>query len=273
MADQIDMTYFLGKLAESTPEGSPMDPRRVFFLSVLDVVQKYIAHEFAEDDGKRERRAARSQRQNRVTKRRRESSPTPRQSSNKKRRVATTTANPKRTSEERQASISREIRDSDPVPPPQLPASQPAYELADYEALADKYESLEPDAKLVETRGRIRADPGLSDMCKIVLILTTQIPPGFWTTYETIQHHLIKMGRGCTIDEISEALAENPFGDAVPCHRVIDSGGGFGKLMDLGSHYDDQEQMLGLLEEGFQIMDGGCAGGTELCEFVGCPRV
>ncbi|OTA66470.1 hypothetical protein K449DRAFT_390904 [Hypoxylon sp. EC38] len=268
MDDQIDMTYFLDKLAESTPEGSPMDPRRVFFLSVLDVVQKYIAHEFAEDDRKRERRAARSERQNRATKRRRESSPTPRQSSNKKKRVATT-AKPKPTSKERQASTSREIRDSDTVPPPQLPA----HKLADYEALADKYESLEPDTKLVETRRRIRAEPGLSDMCKIVLILTTQIPPGFWTTYEAIQQHLIKMGRGCTIDEISQILADNPFGDAVPCHRVIDSGGGFGKLMDLGSHYDDQEQMLGLLEEGFQIMDGGCAGGTELREFVGCPRV
>lgn len=276
-----------------------IDKRRVFFLMVLECIREVTAEEHAQEK-KRARRAAQSQKQHRVGKRYRESPTLRRQSSSNLNR-AVIAAKPQPTLEEqklhisrwldsipdpvkqpgteeereRKALIRRLLQSQDSASPSRPLAPRPAFEPVDEEARADKYEAQETDAELVETRRRIRAQPGLSDLCKIVLLLTTQLPYGVWTTYKAMQDHLIRIRRGCPIYEIGQFLAQNPLGRAVPCHRVIARAGGFGKPMELGSHYEDREEMLELLlEEGMEIRaDGSPKVENFVREFVGCPRV
>ncbi|KAI0131740.1 hypothetical protein F4776DRAFT_627692 [Hypoxylon sp. NC0597] len=285
---------------ESIMEVPPADPQRVAARAVGRTPEEHAALEQALAKRRAQRAAQRQQRQ-RINKRtkRRPKSPEPEESSNENRVV--TIAKPEPALEELKLDVSRWlddipgeleqpmtadeyerqalfhliIRNSDPGPPSRPLAPCLAYMPVSDEAWADRYEASETDAVLVKARRQIRAEPGLSDLCKIVLLLTTQIPFRSWTTYKAIQDHLIMIRRGCPIYEIGQFLAQNPVGDAVPCHRVIASAGGFGKPMDLGWHYDNREEMLELLlEEGMEIKsDGSAMIFGFLREFVGCPRV
>ncbi|KAI1417641.1 hypothetical protein F5Y13DRAFT_151501 [Hypoxylon sp. FL1857] len=168
-----------------------------------------------------------------------------------------------------------EIWDLDPLMRPiPKPTGRRAFDLPYHEARADKYEATEPQAELTETRRQIRAEPGLSHQCKIVLILVTQIPRGRWTTYATIHVHLLEMGYFCLEGQIGDVLAENTLGGAVPCHRVIAKCGFLGRPMDLGRHCGNHEEVVELLsEEGVKFRADGSLTDDAFRDFVGCPRV
>ncbi|KAI0841574.1 hypothetical protein F5Y06DRAFT_194063 [Hypoxylon sp. FL0890] len=286
-------------------EVPPADPRRVAARAVGRTPEEHAALERALAR-RRARRAARSQQQGGTPKRRQESpAPAAGQSINETR--ITTTAKPQLTPEERQlnafkrlfaipwfkdavlvaererlASIRRAenrrrgIWDPEPIPRllqgwiRRLPVPPRSY----YENLADEYEAHEQDPGLVETRARIRAETGLSEIWRIVLLLVTQIPWGRWTTYPAIHEHLRETGCQCPAYQICQALCKNPLGDAVPYHRVLASAGGFGRPMNVGYHCEDEEEMCELLlQEGMELRADGSPKGVVFREFVGCPRV
>lgn len=58
---------------------------------------------------------------------------------------------------------------------------------------------------------------------KRVLALLCQVPRGSVTTYGLLAAHL-----GSSPRAVGNAMRENPFAPAVPCHRVVATGGGLG---------------------------------------------
>ncbi|KAI0011776.1 hypothetical protein F4779DRAFT_156944 [Xylariaceae sp. FL0662B] len=150
-------------------------------------------------------------------------------------------------------------------PSPERNAEAAAYEAA--------YEAAERDPELVATRAAIRSQPGLSDLCKTILLLTTQIPPGRWTTYCALRDH-IRDTDHCPYPVLSVGtyLNQNPLGRAVPTHRVVGQFGRFGRPFQWGVHCDDPEETADLLAaEGVGFKIDGNPKGSAFREFVGCP--
>ncbi|CAJ2510022.1 Uu.00g059220.m01.CDS01 [Anthostomella pinea] len=145
----------------------------------------------------------------------------------------------------------------------------------DYAAQADAYEAAEPDAALVEVRAALRAHLGLSDLARLVLLLTTQVPAGRFTTYRAMQEHVSEVRFGlCAVRQIGHCLRKNPLGDRVPGHRVVGQYGMFSRPLEWGMHCRDVEETVRRLgEEGVRFKADGNPKGSAFREFVGCPRV
>jgi len=88
---------------------------------------------------------------------------------------------------------------------------------------------------------------------KRVLSALCQVPRGHYTTYGTISKHLSSSPRA-----VGNALKNNPFAPAVPCHRVLAAdgsiggfGGSWGRKGEEGTN--DQEKRRLLREEGVRF--------------------
>lgn len=69
----------------------------------------------------------------------------------------------------------------------------------------------------------ISSHPTLPPHSKRVLSALLQIPRGSFTTYGILSAHV-----GSSPRAVGGALRRNPFAPAVPCHRVVATGGGLG---------------------------------------------
>ncbi|KAI1323468.1 hypothetical protein F5Y16DRAFT_343782 [Xylariaceae sp. FL0255] len=148
----------------------------------------------------------------------------------------------------------------------------------DYEAQADEYECRETNQELIDVRAAIRERTDLSELCRIVLLLVTQIPRGQFSTYRAIQEHVSTVLRVCPVRQIGQVLRKNPFpfvqGGSVPCHRVIDRSGPFGQNISPGFHAEDPETSRDLLaDEGVALECASMRTRSTFREFAGCPRL
>ncbi|MCJ1283779.1 hypothetical protein MMC26_003110 [Xylographa opegraphella] len=73
-----------------------------------------------------------------------------------------------------------------------------------------------------DTRALI-VSSGLSPFRQRVLLALTQVPPGKYTTYAALADFLGSVPRA-----VGNAMRNNPFAPAVPCHRVLAADGGIG---------------------------------------------
>lgn len=75
---------------------------------------------------------------------------------------------------------------------------------------------LEEKSQLHKTLFRITSHPTLTPFRRRVYRILMSVPPGRWTTYSAISKHLNSGPRA-----IGNAMKNNPFAPAVPCHRVL----------------------------------------------------
>ncbi|RAO73409.1 uncharacterized protein BHQ10_009421 [Talaromyces amestolkiae] len=91
------------------------------------------------------------------------------------------------------------------------------------------------------------------------------VPPGRWTTYSAISKHLNSGPRA-----IGNAMKNNPFAPAVPCHRVLATdrslGGYKGEWVN-GGQYSTEKMKL-LLDEGVEFDGNGKAMGVCFVDFA-----
>ena len=103
---------------------------------------------------------------------------------------------------------------------------------------------------------------GLKDFQKRVLTLLTKIPKGKVTTYGEIAKALGDVGLSRAV---GNAVRNNPFAPAVPCHRVIRSTGGIGGFDGETSGEKVAKKIRLLREEG---VDVDSAGRIDLARFL-----
>ena len=82
--------------------------------------------------------------------------------------------------------------------------------------------------------------------------LTSQIPEGKVTTYQTIAHAL----HTHAYQAVGQALKKNPFAPQVPCHRVIKSNGRLGGFAGQTKVKKIKEKQLLLEKEGVLFKNG-----------------
>ncbi|KAL2024098.1 hypothetical protein VTK56DRAFT_9878 [Thermocarpiscus australiensis] len=98
--------------------------------------------------------------------------------------------------------------------------------------------------------------------------LTCQIPPGSFSTYAILAARLKSSPRA-----VGNALRRNPFAPAVPCHRVIATGGGLGGFKGKVARRDGegitlQEKRALLRKEGVKFDASGRVLGTPFMGFI-----
>jgi alkylated DNA nucleotide flippase Atl1 len=111
---------------------------------------------------------------------------------------------------------------------------------------------------------RIAAQEGLSEQAKLLLLMTTFIPCGRYTTYSAIRDW-VRSSHGLISNvHIAGALKRRMIHfalDNIPVHRILDHNGGIGKpSCDFGNHMpdlDDDEQRALLRDEGVRFDKNG----------------
>lgn len=102
---------------------------------------------------------------------------------------------------------------------------------------------------------------------KRVLTLLCQVPRGQVTTYGLMSKHLQSSPRA-----IGNAMRRNPFAPAVPCHRVVATGGALGGFKGQwpkdGEGITLDEKRLLLKGEGVKFDGTGRVVGTPFCAFT-----
>ncbi|CAN8104339.1 unnamed protein product [Discula destructiva] len=102
---------------------------------------------------------------------------------------------------------------------------------------------------------------------KRVLSLLCQVPRGRVTTYGLMAQHL-----GSSARAVGNAMRRNPFAPAVPCHRVVATGGGLGGFKGAWPKNGEGitlDEKRGLLKgEGVRFDGVGKVVGTPFCGFV-----
>ncbi|KAF2034129.1 hypothetical protein EK21DRAFT_85577 [Setomelanomma holmii] len=116
----------------------------------------------------------------------------------------------------------------------------------------------------------IASQVGLSDQAKLILLMTTFIPEGRYTSYNAIREWLRDVGEMTRDSHIAAALRKGTslFNlNEVPAHRVVERNGGVGHYScEWGSHMSDMEddERIVLLEDEGARFDknrrllGGC---------------
>lgn len=111
----------------------------------------------------------------------------------------------------------------------------------------------------------IASSKTLTPYRKKVLSLLCKVPRGQWTSYAAISDHI----SSCSINKtcaraVGNAMRNNPFAPAVPCHRVLAADGqigGFGGSWgEQGVHAREKRELLG--EEGVMFDGKGRAKGV-----------
>lgn len=102
---------------------------------------------------------------------------------------------------------------------------------------------------------------------KRVLVLLCQVPRGHVTTYGLLAQHL-----GSSPRAVGNAMRRNPFAPAVPCHRVVATGGALGGFKGQWPRNGEGvtlEEKRGLLRgEGVRFDERGKVVGTPFSGFV-----
>ncbi|KAI1417642.1 hypothetical protein F5Y13DRAFT_201217 [Hypoxylon sp. FL1857] len=147
----------------------------------------------------------------------------------------------------------------------------------DPEEAAESYEASDRSQNLVAARLFIRHS-NLSNLCKVILLLVTQVPEGCFTTYSDIHQHLLDVWGLCSLRQIGQCLAKNKWDpELVPTHRVIAQWGGMGYLRapsNFGVHCQDIDDTYSRLRlEGVKFNDRGSPIGIPFWSFLGRPRV
>ena len=112
---------------------------------------------------------------------------------------------------------------------------------------------------------RITSHPTLSPFRRRVYRALMSVPAGRWTTYSALSKHLSSGPRA-----IGNAMKNNPFAPAVPCHRVLAtdrSVGGYKGEWVTGGKYSTEKIKL-LLEEGVEFDGNGKAMGACFVDFT-----
>lgn len=113
----------------------------------------------------------------------------------------------------------------------------------------------------------ISSSSTLTPYQKRVLSLLCQVPRGSVTTYGLMAAHL-----GSSPRAIGNAMRRNPFAPAVPCHRVVATGGALGGFKGVwtknGEGITLDEKKVLLKDEGVRFDAAGRVVGTPFCGFV-----
>lgn len=123
----------------------------------------------------------------------------------------------------------------------------------------------EEKPQLHKTLFRITSHPTLTPFRRRVYRILLSVPAGRWTTYSAISKHLNSGPRA-----IGNAMKNNPFAPAVPCHRVLGTdrslGGYKGEWVN-GGEYTTEKMKL-LLDEGVEFDGNGKALGVCFVDFA-----
>jgi len=111
----------------------------------------------------------------------------------------------------------------------------------------------------------IATSADLTPYRKKVLLLLTQVPPSRYTTYAAMSTFLKSSPRA-----VGNAMRNNPFAPAVPCHRVLAANGGIGGFGgDWGAEGRHAKEKIRLLrEEGVRFDGKGKVVGRPFTEFA-----
>lgn len=125
--------------------------------------------------------------------------------------------------------------------------------------------ALNEKSQLHKTVFRITSHPTLTPFRRRVYRILMSVPSGRWTTYSAISKHLNSGPRA-----IGNAMKNNPFAPAVPCHRVLATDrslGGYKGAWVNGGEYSTEKMKL-LLDEGVEFDGNGKAMGDCFVDFV-----
>ena len=115
----------------------------------------------------------------------------------------------------------------------------------------------------------------LTPFRKQVLTLLTQVPAGHHTTYAALAAHISASSHKTCARAVGNAMRNNPFAPAVPCHRVLAADGrigGFGgDWGEEGRHAAQKKKML--REEGVKFDGAGKVVGRVFVGFEGDGKV
>lgn len=121
------------------------------------------------------------------------------------------------------------------------------------------------NSQIHKTLFRITSHPTLTPFRRRVYRVLMSVPSGRWTTYSAISKHLNSGPRA-----IGNAMKNNPFAPAVPCHRVLATdrslGGYKGEWVNGGKY--STEKMKLLLDEGVEFDGNGKAMGVCFVDFA-----
>lgn len=120
-------------------------------------------------------------------------------------------------------------------------------------------------SQLHKTLFRITSHPTLTPFRRRVYRILMSVPRGRWTTYSAISKHLNSGPRA-----IGNAMKNNPFAPAVPCHRVLATdrslGGYKGEWVNGGEYWTEKMKLL--LDEGVEFDGNGKAMGDCFVDFA-----
>ncbi|KAK2596531.1 hypothetical protein N8I77_013417 [Diaporthe amygdali] len=116
-------------------------------------------------------------------------------------------------------------------------------------------DSSKADLASSETIELINSSSDLTPFRKSILSLLTQVPRGRYTTYQALSDHISETSHKSSARAVGNAMRNNPFAPAVPCHRVLASDGtigGFGgEWGEDGQHASEKRTLL--REEGVKF--------------------
>ncbi|KAK3387553.1 6-O-methylguanine DNA methyltransferase [Podospora didyma] len=128
-----------------------------------------------------------------------------------------------------------------------------------------------PPSDMTDLHSLITKSPRGTPFEKNVWLLLLQIPPGSVSTYGILAAHLRSSPRA-----VGNALRRNPFAPAVPCHRVVATGGALGGFKGKIGRRDGEasdtlvEKRMLLRKEGVRFSSSGSGSvlGTPFMGFV-----
>ncbi|EKG11160.1 Methylated-DNA [Macrophomina phaseolina MS6] len=126
-----------------------------------------------------------------------------------------------------------------------------------------------PAPELREARRTIASSKDLTPFRRFALILLTFIPRGRYSTYGAMSNYITAQYHKSSARAIGNAMRNNPFAPAVPCHRVLAHDGrigGFGgDWGEQGKHSAEKRRLLA--EEGVKFDSGGKVVGRPYINF------